>query len=131
MLRSRVIGLVCSILLASACVAASAAVSSSGISGRVVAGPICPVERVPPDPSCAPHPLSATLRIHARGRRTGVLVHSGTDGRFRVRLAPGTYVVQPLPQGRSPLPRPPAPSTARVRAGQFTNITITYDTGIR
>jgi len=60
-----------------------------------------------------------------------VLVHSGTEGRFRVRLTPGTYVVQPLRQGGSPFPRPPGPSTVRVRTGHFTNITITYDTGIR
>jgi hypothetical protein len=131
MSRLRAIVLVCSILLAAACAAASGTVSSSGISGRVVEGPTCPVERVPPDPRCAPRPLAATMRVHPRGGRTAVLVHSGADGRFRVRLAPGTYVVQPLRQGSSPFPRPPAPSTVRVRRGRFTYVTIMYDTGIR
>jgi hypothetical protein len=128
---SRVIGILCAALLVATCATASGAVPGSGISGRVVEGPTCPVERVPPDPQCAPRPLAATLRVHRRGSRTGILVHSGTDGRFRVRLAAGTYVVQPLAQGRSPFPRPPGPLTVRVRTGHFTNITITYDTGIR
>jgi hypothetical protein len=127
---SRVIALLCSILLV-ASAAASGAVPSSGISGRVMEGPTCPVERVPPDPKCAPRPLAATLRVHRVGSRTGVLVHSGSDGRFRVRLAPATYVVKPLPQARSAFPRPPAASTVRVRTGHFTNVSIMYDTGIR
>ncbi len=103
----------------------------SGIAGKVVAGPTCPVERVPPDPRCEPRPLSARLEVRLAGSagawRT---VRSASNGRFRVKLAPGAYVVRPLSVGRA-LPRPPAPLHVRVRAGHFTFVRITYDTGIR
>ncbi len=61
---------------------------------------------------------------------TSRTLSSGANGRFRVSLAPGEYVVRAL-RIRGALPRPPAPLRVRVRAGHFTTITITYDTGIR
>jgi hypothetical protein len=98
----------------------------------VVAAPTCPVERVPPFPGCAPRPLAASLLIHRGGSGApGTRVHSGADGRFRVRLSPGRYVVQAMAQTGSPFPRPPAPETVTVHPHRFTTVTITYDTGIR
>lgn len=129
MRRASVLGLLACL---AACGAASGALRSSGIDGKVVAGPTCPVERVPPDPRCAPRPLSATLRIHPAGKRSPVeTVHSGQNGRFSVRLGAGVYVVRPLAAPGSPFPRPPAPIEVRVSSGGFTHVTITYDTGIR
>jgi len=58
-------------------------------------------------------------------------IRSGADGRFRIHLTAGTYVLRALSQDGSPFPRPPAPKRVRVRSGRFTYITITYDTGIR
>jgi hypothetical protein len=115
----------------SACGAASGQPTNSGISGRIVAGPTCPVETIPPQPSCAPHPLTATLSVHAVGSTTAQHVRSGPDGHFRIHLPPATYVVQPLTPNGSPFPRPPSPLTLKVRPNHFTTITITYDTGIR
>lgn len=124
-----VIGLV---LALGACGAATARTPKSGLAGRVVAGPTCPVETVPPQPRCAPRPLAASLRIRRSGSNApATSVHSAADGRFRVRLAPGSYVVQALPKAGSPFPRPPGPLDVKVKAGRFTHITITYDTGIR
>jgi len=121
-----------SLLALCACAPASAAAPRSGIAGRTVAAPTCPVERVPPQPGCAPRPISATVRVSAVGRRAPVVVvRSGSDGRFRVRLPAGAYVVRALRQGGSPFPRPPAPRRVRVRRGHFTALTLTYDTGIR
>jgi hypothetical protein len=115
-----------------ACGSASGRAISSGIAGRVVAGPTCPVERVPPDPQCAPRPLAAPLRIRrADGSGSGRVVHSNADGRFRVPLGPGRYKIVPLPRNGSPFPRPPQPITLTVRASHYTWVTITYDTGIR
>jgi len=111
---------------------AAARTPAAGISGRVVASPTCPVEAMPPQPRCAPRPLAATLRIRRVGSR-GLFtrVRSGTDGRFRIRLVPATYVVQGLSQGSSRLPSAPPARRVTVQAGHFTSITITYDTGIR
>lgn len=115
-----------------ACTAAGGAVNTSGIVGRVAAGPTCPVESVPPSPWCAPRPLAASVRIYAPGDRSHALVvRSGPDGQFRVGLAPGTYVLAPLAKPGSPFPRPPSAMRVKVRRGRYTRITITYDTGIR
>jgi hypothetical protein len=134
----RAVGSLCAALSIAACAAASGAVPlshavrhHSGIAGFVAAGPTCPVERVPPEPSCAPRPLSARLRISRQGSGREVLVKSGADGRFRVKLGPGLYVVRGLPVSSSGLPRPLAPRLVRVLVRRFTYIKILYDTGIR
>jgi hypothetical protein len=119
------------VLWLAACGVAGSQTVSSGIVGRVVAGPTCPVETVPPQAGCAARPLAVGIRIRRVGSRSSRVVHSGGDGRFSVALRPGVYVVQGLPRGTSPLPRPPAAMQVRVRRGRVTHITLTYDTGIR
>jgi signal transduction histidine kinase len=93
---------VATFIVLAACGDASGRAPGSGISGRILAGPTCPVERVPPAPGCAPRPLVATLRIARVGSSAGSRsVRSRSDGRFRVSLAPGLYTVKALPQGRA------------------------------
>ena len=122
--------LICLVLLSAS--AAGAGGLDSGISGRIVAGPTCPVESVPPAPGCAARPLRATLRIRrVGGAGRATTVRSAADGRFRVSLAAGTYVVAALARAGATLPRPPATRRVRVRVGRYTFVTITYDTGIR
>jgi hypothetical protein len=58
-------------------------------------------------------------------------VRSNSNGRFRAILPPGKYVVRPMRVNNQSLPRPPPPSRVHVVEGQFTSVTITYDTGIR
>jgi hypothetical protein len=124
--------LVVLIVASAGCAGALGAVSRAGLTGRVVAGPICPVERMPPDPACAPRPLEVALRVRpVDGGRAAVTARSGADGHFRLRLAPGEYEVRALSRGGSPYPRPLRPFEVRVHAGRFTHVTITYDTGIR
>ena len=110
----------------------TAGAADSGIRGRIVAGPTCPVQSVPPAPGCAPRPLRATLRIRRVGSHgPSTSVHSAADGRFRVRLGPGTYIVQALAPAGVALPRPPPASRVQVHAGRYTFVRIAYDTGIR
>lgn len=109
----------------------SAVRPASGIAGRIEAGPTCPVERLPPDPRCAPRPLSARVRIRRAGDAHALkVIRSAANGHFRVRLSPGVYILTPLRSG-SAFPRPPGPMRERVRSGHFTRVTIVYDTGIR
>ena len=63
---------------------------TSGIEGRAVAGPTCPVEHV--DSPCPDKPIAATVLVWNAGR-TEVVAKFATDesGAFRVELAPGEY----------------------------------------
>lgn len=98
----------------------------SGIRGKVTYGPTCPVER--PGETCE-RPYDAKLRIRSRSTMKVVAtLRSGKDGRFRVRLRPGRYVVEPV----SGNPYPRAKSVpATVHAHKFTRITVAFDSGIR
>jgi hypothetical protein len=98
----------------------------SGIRGKVVYGPTCPVER--PGERCE-RPYDARLRIRARATKKIVTtVRSGEDGRFKVRLRPGRYVVEPVSGSRYPA-ADPVPAT--VHSHRFTRVTISFDSGIR
>jgi hypothetical protein len=109
-----------------------AAGSGTGLRGRVVAGPTCPVETVPPDPNCAPRPVVARVRVFRRSdQHTVARVRTGPDGRFRVRLRPGRYLLTARPVAGGPLPRCPQAVKATVHAGRYTVVTVACDSGIR
>ena len=98
----------------------------SGVRGKVLYGPTCPVER--PGEQCV-KPYDATLHVRRlTTHRLLATVRSGDDGRFVVRLAPGRYVIDPV--SGHPYPRA-APLKVVVKRHRFTRVTITYDSGIR
>jgi len=101
----------------------------SGIQGVVLAGPTCPVA-MPDDPACDDQPYAATIVVKtANGRFVVTRFTAGTDGTFRAPLFPGTYLLDPQP-GANGLPAS-SPQTVVVESGAFTELTISYDTGIR
>ena len=105
---------------------ASGASSSGGlaISGAVVAGPTCPVER--PGSPCPPVAWTGTVRATAAD---GSTFEARTDGggRFRIGgLPPGTYTVEAVTSG---VPHA-VPLTVRL-AGADRTVTLRVDTGIR
>ncbi len=103
----------------------------SGITGAVVAGPQCPVVGPDSGPDCADQPLAATVVVKSADSRLEVTrFTTGADGRFRVPLYPGQYWLDPLPVSPTGLPLG-KPRSVTVVAGQFTEITVQYDTGIR
>jgi len=102
----------------------------TGVGGTAAAGPVCPVERVPPDPACAPPPVAgATVVVRdGAGAEVGRTV-TAADGSFFVELAAGEYVVEPQPAAG--LLGTPAPQDVTVADGAATTIQLDYDTGIR
>jgi hypothetical protein len=66
------------------------------IEGRVTIGPLCPVERIPPDPRCSPSPaLFAAVKVRIL-TPSGELVRSvdlDDSGHYAVDLQPGGYLV--------------------------------------
>jgi hypothetical protein len=95
----------------------------------VLAGPTCPVVTDPPDPECADRPVEGAelLIVGADGRRVAS-VRTDAQGVATVRLAHGSYRVQPQPvEG---LMGTPAEVQLVVGEGPA-RLTVTYDTGIR
>jgi hypothetical protein len=98
----------------------------SGLHGRVLYGPTCPVERA--GQSCT-RPYQATIRIlREPAGKLVATVRSAANGTFNVRLAPGRYLLRP--QAGRPLPRS-SPQTVTVHPHRYTDVTIRYDSGIR
>src|SRR3954471_22896265 len=91
------------VVLVSLAAVAPAGGAGSGLRVRVVSSPTCPVERIPPDPMCAPRAFAASVRIYrASDHRTVARLHTGPDGRATAALRRGRYrlVVRPESGGQ-------------------------------
>jgi hypothetical protein len=105
-------------------------VGPSAITGVAIAGPIFPVER-PGVPNSRPLPRAIITLQPAGGGPEITRVTADENGRFQLPIAPGTYLVVPLPpQPGAVLPRG-IPQTIVVKPGGFTELVVEYDTGIR
>jgi hypothetical protein len=102
----------------------------SGIRGVVIQGPTCPIgdEPDPLNPVPCLTPFSAELVILDDNNGVAARVISGEDGLFEVALPPGDYVI--TPQGGQPFPMA-QPLAVRVLVGEYADVEINYDTGIR
>ena len=107
----------------------SATAPTSGVTGSVTAGPVCPVEK-PGDPACAPRPVAgAVLVIRDAGGTEVARATAEATGLYRIALPPGEYMLEPQPvEGYMGTPGP-VPFT--VRDGAQTSVDVPYDTGIR
>ena len=103
---------------------------ATGIGGIAVAGPVCPVETVPPDPACAPRPVAGAVLVIRDGAGSEVArTTTEADGSFFVEIAAGDYVVEPQPvEG---LMGTAAALEVTVVDGIATQVQLDYDTGIR
>ena len=98
----------------------------------VVAGPVCPVETVPPDPACDPRPVSGARVFVSPGDGRDIVVGEAVtddDGIARLSLAAGDYILAgAVVEGLMGMPEPTAVTVA---AGRTMSVTLAYDTGIR
>lgn len=98
----------------------------SGIRGRVLLHPACPVQRA--GQSCV-RPYETTIAVSSEtSARPVAMVRARADGRFAVQLAAGRYLL--VPQAGRPFPRA-SPQTVTVRPGRYTSVVVRYDSGIR
>ena len=89
-------------------------------------GPTCPVQRI--GQTCVrPYQATITIRSEATGRVVA-RARSSANGRFRIPLAPGSYLL--VPQAGRPYPRS-SPQTTTVHRHRYTSVVIAYDSGIR
>ena len=107
---------------------ATTAGATSGATGYAHVGPTCPVETSPPDPACADRPYVGTFVVESVGGRAVTDVTTGSDGRFSVGLAPGSYNLRL--RSNNTLPSM-APVAFTVREGAWTTLDLALDSGIR
>ena len=102
------------------------------VSGTVTAGPVCPVETVPPNPKCAPRPVAGAVIVatDAAGQEVGRAT-SAADGTYELTIGqtgPVTITAQPV----AGLVRAPAPvNLTLTHPGEVDHLDLQYDTGIR
>jgi len=114
----------------------SPAVSPAGgpprVTGTVTAGPVCPVEQIPPDPQCAPRPVAGAIIVatNTGGQEVGRTT-SGADGSYELIVGEtGTVLVTAQPVVG--LAMPPAPVSVGLSSpSEVERIDLEYDTGIR
>ncbi len=113
---------------------------TSGIRGKVVLGPTCPVIPTPGAEHCQDQAYQAEMVVRSRvgfqGRGDGGVSKevarftSNSKGEFRIPLPAGTYSLESASTnvGGFPLAKP---QVVKVEPGKFTTITFVFDTGLR
>jgi hypothetical protein len=98
----------------------------SGIEGQVFIGPMCPVMRE--GEPCPDQPFQATITILNPNGKEVARVESDAQGHFQVNLEPGTYTLRPEPgEGIAWADE----QSITVSTGQYTQVVVSYDSGIR
>jgi len=102
----------------------------STIRGSAVAGPVCPVETIPPDPDCAARPVAgAVLIVRDAGGQEIARATTDAGGAFSVSIHAGEYVLEPL--SVDGLLGTPSAQAVAIGPGETIEIDFDYDTGIR
>lgn len=102
---------------------------NSGVRGSVMLSPTCPVERMPPDPACAPKPYATAVTVYRAGSKSPFMLgNSNASGAFEFSLAPGSYTF--VAKGGQVLPRC-SEVFVNVLPNTYASTTISCDTGIR
>jgi hypothetical protein len=109
----------------------------SGIEGKVLLGPMSAV--VNHDKPMPDKPYKATIKVLNPNREQIAQFETDEAGRFKVALEPGEYIISPIapntPQtpGSLQVPKPPYPEEQKVKVkpGEYAQIIVRYDTGLR
>jgi hypothetical protein len=101
---------------------------SSGITGQVLLGPMTAVvrsDKIVPD-----KPYQAKIKILDEKREFITEFETDEEGKFRIPLAPGTYIISPVAP-KPNIPPYPEEKTVTVEDGIFLETKVLFDTGIR
>ncbi len=104
------------------------------LEGVISIGPICPVERIPPDPACLPtaetykaYPVSVWT---SNRERKIAQINPALDGSFSIDLAPGDYLVV-LEKEHNTIGGSNLPVEVSINSQNKTILNVNIDTGIR
>jgi hypothetical protein len=106
------------------------------IAGHLDIGPLCPVERDPPDPGCQPGPAQYNQykMVAYDASRKNVIKEASFDaqGNYRIELPAGSYVVDISPHASTRIGGASGvPQTIDLKNGATVTVNVTIDTGIR
>ena len=126
--------LIIAIILVSGCIQQPAKPLEKGfLEGKITIGPICPVERFPPDPNCQPTEETYKawpIAIWTTDKKAKIAqIKPNLDGTYKLELPVGTHVVDFEKEqhfGGNNLP-----ATIAIDPGKTTTLNIDIDTGIR
>jgi protocatechuate 3,4-dioxygenase beta subunit len=100
---------------------------SSGIQGKVLLGPMCPVQQV--GSPCPDKPIKAEITVTDANGKTVATAHSDADGTYRISLPAGSYTVAAKrPDDSFGFGKP---VTVDVSGGTFVQVNLLVDSGIR
>jgi hypothetical protein len=102
------------------------------LTGTVTAGPVCPVEKNPPDPACAPRPVASAVIIatNASGEEVGRTT-TAADGTYTL-VVGQTGAITVTAQPVKGYMGTPAPATVTFAGpSEVKTLDLAYDTGIR
>jgi hypothetical protein len=114
------------VLAAGALAAPVGGATGSGLQGIVRKGPTTPVCRV--GVPCTAPAVGVKL-VFSRGGAVAGTVTTGSGGRYRIALRPGTYTVRTAT--KATIGRGLEPRTATVPKGRYARVDLMIDTGIR
>jgi hypothetical protein len=123
------------LFLSSSCEDLGFSLGGSGtLTGKITIGPICPVERIPPDPACQPtaetykaYPVSVwTIDM----KRKIMDLSPALNGNYEVSLPAGTWMVV-LENMSKAIGGSNLPVSITVKEDSDTQLDIDIDTGIR
>ena len=104
------------------------------LEGTISIGPICPVEKIPPDPGCQPtaetykaYPVSV---FSSDGIRKIAQLEPALDGTFTSELMPGNYLIV-LETANNYTGGSNLPVVVTIVSQEKTQLSINIDTGIR
>ena len=104
------------------------------LKGVISIGPLCPVEKDPPDPACLPtyetykaYPVTIWT---SDGRRKITQLNPALNGSYYLELNPGKYLVI-LGTGQNSIGSSNLPPEVEIRSQSETILNINIDTGIR
>ena len=125
--------LIIGIILISGCIQQKNQISEKGfLEGKITIGPLCPVERYPPDPRCQPNEETYKawpIAVYTPDKKTKVAqIEPLVNGTYEVELPVGEYTVDLEKQhmfGKN------LPATVAIKKGEITTLDINIDTGIR
>jgi hypothetical protein len=107
--------------------ASAGSLGESGVQGQVTIGPACPGPLRDDNP-CPDRPYQATITVLDQENKEVTQVQCDADGNFRIALPPGTYTLHATPDTGYPRSND---QTVTVEKGQFTQLNIVYDSGLR